>query len=438
MPEIDEKKIQESVKKAAEELVTEMETKLSGFDEKIQEKIDLGIKESRESIEGKMQEHTKQALESLSKEAAEVQEKYQKQLDEMATKLARVDVKSTKFEKKTSIFQDFITKTLESDQFKSWANADAPARKAGTEIPFSLKDDGEIDFEVKAGDMTSSNTYTNDVFDVTRNTEIIFDPDRARHVRELMPNGTMTGTAFEYIQETAYDDGAGETAEGSSATQSDFDLTQQTANHRRIDTYLLLTEEMLMDTAGLRSYILTRVPSKIKVEEDASILYGTGVAPQLSGITVSGAAYSDNLADTNVQRWDVLRDAIRQVRVNEYFATAILLHPTDFSLLELEKDTQGRYILPSMLTGTTPNISRVPIVETTAMTSGDFLVGDFMKGAMVLDRQASTIGFYEQDSTNIRSSEITVVAKERLALPIWRTNAFCYGTFSNALALGSA
>jgi len=414
-------------------VVDEFEKKFSKQDESIKELVNKGLEETRNSIEEKMETATKDGLEKLSAEYKETLEQKQKQLDELATKLERVGVKADT--KKVSVFEDFMTKTMESEDFKTWA--ESSNKKQGIDIPFAFDKDG-FPLQAKAGDMTSSNTYTNDVFDVTRNTEIIFDPDRANHVRELMPNGTMSGTAFEYIQETAYDDGASETAEGSAAAQSDFDLTQQSAPHRRIDTFLVLTEEMLMDTAGLRSYILTRTPSKIKVEEDESILYGTGVSPQLTGITVACAAYSDNLADTNVQRWDVLRDAIRQCRVSEYYATAILLHPTDFALLELTKDSQGRYILASMLNGTTPKISGVPIVETTAITAGDFLVGDFRQGAMVLDRTQSMIGFYEQDGNNIRSSEITVVAKERLALPVWRTNAFRYGTFANALALGSA
>ena len=91
-----------------------------------------------------------------------------------------------------------------------------------------------------------------------------------------------------------------------------------------------------------------------------------------------------------------------------------------------------------MLTGDTPSISGVPIFENTAVTAGDFIVGDWSQGASIFDRQQSFIRFYDQDSTNVRTGDVTVKAQERLAMPIWRSSAFIYGTFSAALAKGSA
>jgi len=80
-----------------------------------------------------------------------------------------------------------------------------------------------------------------------------------------------------------------------------------------------------------------------------------------------------------------------------------------------------------------PRIAGVPLIANTAVTTGDFLVGDFQMGAQLFDRQQSSIRFFEQDQDNA-----IVVASERLALAIYRPTAFVYGDFASALANGSA
>jgi HK97 family phage major capsid protein len=85
-----------------------------------------------------------------------------------------------------------------------------------------------------------------------------------------------------------------------------------------------------------------------------------------------------------------------------------------------------------------PRIAGVPLIANTAVTTGDFLVGDFSMGAQLFDRQQSSIRFFEQDQDNAIRNVVTVVASERLALAIYRPTAFVYGDFASALANGSA
>jgi HK97 family phage major capsid protein len=196
---------------------------------------------------------------------------------------------------------------------------------------------------------------------------------------------------------------------------------------------------MLDDVAGLSAYLGARLPSKIRVKEDNVLLYGSN-SPALTGITEAASSYTDALADSNVNRFDVLTSAIAQVRDGEYMANAIMVHPDDFYNLLLIKDTNGLYLMPDAFRfgAQAPRIAGVPLIANTAITTGDFLVGDFAMGAQLFDRQQSSIRFYEQDQDNAIKGVITVVASERIALPIYRPSAFIYGTFAAALANGSA
>ena len=83
-------------------------------------------------------------------------------------------------------------------------------------------------------------------------------------------------------------------------------------------------------------------------------------------------------------------------------------------------------------------VDGVQIIETTAIGVGEFLVGDFQRGAQLFDRKTASINFYDQDEDNAQKNLITVVIEERLALAVYRPNAFVYGDFTSALAEGSA
>jgi HK97 family phage major capsid protein len=288
--------------------------------------------------------------------------------------------------------------------------------------------------------MTQANSFENTlVVPYDQQTGIIFDPDRAERVRTLISQGTTTSNAVSYVYEYAIDDSTDVTAEGAEYKQSAFDLKLATANVRKITAYILLSEELLDDVEGLMSYISVRLPSKLKVKEDYQLLYGAGTGNELSGITTNATAYVDNLSDEDISRIDVLVDAARQVRDDEYHATAMLIHPTDATQIKLTKDDNGNYIHPWIFM---PNgqitLDGIPVVVTTAITAGQFLVGDFKLGAQVFDRKQASLEISYENEDNFIKGMVTVRVSERLTLCVYRAKAFIYGNFATALAQGSA
>jgi len=118
---------------------------------------------------------------------------------------------------------------------------------------------------------------------------------------------------------------------------------------------------------------------------------------------------------------------------------AIFISPTDWLALVTSKDAQGMPIYPAqILSGGMVTVNGVPVIASTAVTSDEFFVGDFRGGATLAVRQDVNVSFSSEHSTNFIDGNVTVMAEERIALPIHNTSAFVYGDFSNALALGSA
>ena len=324
-------------------------------------------------------------------------------------------------------------------------------KSATTELFNELKGEGTLrewynknknigDMSLKIDDMTQANSFeSTTVVPAQHIPGIVFNPDRDLRVRDLIAPGTTTSNAVEYVYEHAYTDSTDITAEGDEYKQSDFDLKLATATVRKITAYIIISEEMLDDVEGLTSYISSRLPSKLKLKEDYQLLYGDGQGTNLSGLVTNATAYVDALADSKITRIDVLVDAFRQVQTAEYKATFAFINPADAAKIKLSKDDNGVYIHPWVFM---PNgqitLDGVPVIVSSAITAGDFLVGDGKLGAQVFDRKQMSLEMTNQNEDNFIKGMVTVRISERITIAVYRPKALVYGTFNNALACGSA
>jgi len=349
----------------------------------------------------------------------------QEQMDAIDLKLQ----KGSYGEKKSRLTQ--IIEHLKDD--KAFAEI-----KAGNKKSHVFPELGNI-MSVKADDMTQANSFESTaVVKPDYVPGIFYNPDTMFRARNLLPQGVTTSNVVPVIREYAYSDGTAVAAERTEYGQSDFDLKRHDATVYKITAYMILSEEMLEDVDGLSSYIYSRLPSKLGLEENAQILFGTG-SSEISGLSTNATAYSDNLADSAVTLIDVLADAARQVKDDEYMPSAILLNPADVTAyLTLKKDSTNNYLAPWVFTGQAPTIAGVPVIETTAITAGTFFVGDFARAAQVFDRRQNTVEISNQNEDNFIKGMLTVRAAERIALAIYRPSAFVYGSIASALAQGSA
>ena len=421
----------------------EIKDQLEEFGKKLDASIEKAVKQVRED-NNTANTDTLNEVKGLAKNYQELAEKLDKaQLSKMQEQLDKIEVEQ---KKQGTMPSNKASELFLGAQLQKHIGAiDGGSLKAMYEqrknVSFELKE-GTVNFMSrfqKAGDMTTTNTYTNDVINPDRVLNFpVYDPNRPVHIRQFIAVGSTNSDTISYPKETAYDDGTDTVAEAGTIPQSDFDITQTESIVRKLGARMDMTVEMLDDTPYLVSYIGRRLNEKLANKEDSQILYGDGIAPNLSGITVNAASYSDSLDDSNIQRWDVLFKATVQARVSEYRANYIMLHPNDWAALMLTKDTQGRYLYPNWMGGAPVRINGALVIDNTAITEGDFLVGDFNLGAQLFDRKGTMIEFSKDNATNFEADLVTVKITERVALPVYRDNAFVYGTFSQALASGSA
>lgn len=291
---------------------------------------------------------------------------------------------------------------------------------------------GRASMEVKAT-ITSLTTdvagAAGDLVQTTRLAGIIAPPDRKLTVRDLLMPGRMDGNSLEYVQETGFTNAADMVAEGALKPQSDikFDLKQTAA--KVIAHHMKASRQILDDASQLQSYIDGRLRYGLAFKEEQQILNGDGTGQNLLGIIPQATAYAKpaGVATTAESTLDTLRFAMLQAILAEYPASGHVLNPIDWTNIETLKDTSGQYIIGNPQGAINPTLWALPVVQTQALTAGKFLTGAFSMGAQIFDRWLSRVEVATENEDDFVKNLVTILAEERLALAVYRPEAFIYG-----------
>jgi len=334
-------------------------------------------------------------------------------LDELEQKMARSGGSDDDHQK--SIGEQFV----ESEGFKSFAASGFSKSARGA------------DLQIKAT-LTSATTdaagSVGDAVQTTRLPGILPLPQRRMTVRDLLTPGRMDGNSLEYVKETGFTNSAAPVAEGASKPGSDLKFDLVTTSAKVIAHWMKASKQILSDVSQLQSVIDQRLLYGLAYVEENQLLNGDGTGQNLNGIIPQATAYSAPIALSSPTSIDRIRLAMLQAALAEYPATGHVMHPADWTWIETLKDTTGRYIIGNPQGSITPTLWSLPVVQTQAMTIDKFLTGAFKLGAQVFDRWDARVetGYVNDDFIK---NLVTILAEERLALAVYRPEAFIYGDF---------
>lgn len=368
---------------------------------------------------GKMTEETKQkADESLVKH------------NEISARLTEIEQKMVAKpgtgENRSKSVGELVT---EHDEFKAFV-------KSGGK--------GRVSIPVKAiisALATDADGSAGDLIVPDRRPGIVTPPQTNLTVRDLLTPGETSSNAIQYVKETGFTNNAATVSETSGAAkpQSEIKFDIVTAAVSTIAHWVLATKQILDDVPQLRSYIDGRLRYGLAYVEDAQLLMGSGTGTNLNGIYTQASAYSPPITiPAPVTKIDILRLAMLQAFLAEFPPTGHVMHPTDWATIELVKDTTGRHIIGNPQNPSQASLWRLPVVETKAMTVDKFLTGAFKLGAQIFDREEANVEISTEDSDNFRKNLVTIRAEERLALAVYRPEAFVKGDFSDAITASTA
>ncbi|MAX71806.1 MAG: hypothetical protein CMC76_12040 [Flavobacteriaceae bacterium] len=133
------------------------------------------------------------------------------------------------------------------------------------------------------------------------------------------------------------------------------------------------------------------------------------------------------------QEIDVLKVAKTLVTVQEYMATGIVLNPVDATKIETLKGSDEHYIDVQRLENGVLTIGGLPVVETTAMPAGKFIVGDWILAAALAQFSELTLEFSESTQEKLKNM-VEAIVQEEVLFPIYNPYMFVTGNFTTAKA----
>lgn len=246
-----------------------------------------------------------------------------------------------------------------------------------------------------------------------------------RTVADLMLQGQVDGNTVEYYEETTVTNNAAAVAEGTAKPESALGFTLQTEAVRKVAHFIPATKEALDDVSFLESQIRGRLAFGIQRAEEAQILTGTGVAPNLRGILnrtgiQTQAAGTDPVPDAVYRAMQLVRGA-----AGAGFAepTAVVMNPNDWTSIKLLRTADGIYIWGNPSDEGPDRIWGLTVRQTTAMTENTALVGDF-RFAEVLRREGVQVTLSTEHANFFTENKVAILAEARLALAVYRPSAF--------------
>jgi len=267
-------------------------------------------------------------------------------------------------------------------------------------------------------------------------------------IYNLIQKGTTDKDKVSWIERTPASEipGTSMKAENNAFGASDALWTEVEASVKKITDSLPVTNEMLEDTEFVRSEIMSMLMTNIPHLRETQILAGANSATEMNGLLTAATAFSlptgaDPVSDPNAV--DGLRAAMLQCKLgynasNAYtkgfIPDAIVLNPVDAHNIGGLKDADGKWLLPGWFQGV-KFIDGVPVIESTDMTAGSYLVAR-IAACKYYTRRGLVVRFWDQYDTDPMYDRVLFTATERGCVKVGNITA--YGLITGTIAAAVA
>jgi len=383
------------------------------------------VKATREELKGQYSE-LKGRLdggETISRELKEA-------IDKALTKISGLD------ETVADLGQKMVSARADNapEALKSWGQQfiDGPGYEhiksnGGEQFRGSAKTEVKQVTSVQAGGLIRSYRDDSDIVNLLR---------ERRVVRDLLRTVPVQTSSVDYVTQTTRTNSAAPVAEGVTKPYSDYVWGSATVVVRTLAHLAKITRQAMDDAPRLMGEIDSEMRYGLGYVEERQFLYGTGVGQNLLGIMPQATAFARPAgfaARAGATKLDILRIAMLQNVIAMLPADGIVIHDVDWADIQLLKTTDGAYLF-SNPQGTVENrLWGLPVINTPAMTAGDFLVGNFQMGAVIYDRMGVEVLVSTENADDFETNRATMRAEERVAIAVKRPQAFTKGTFATAI-----
>ena len=366
-----------------------------------------------------------------AKKAGDLSEKTKKDVDELITNLNT----------QRDLQNQLATQLGEAEQmFARLGNngSQSPARNRAGDLVIANETMIEFSKNVAAGrrlaiDMPRNALTSFAVNPADGSTKIITNPNQRLTVRDLLAPGDTESNAVAYLRELLFTNNAAPVAENTTKPYSEITFEEVLSGVKTVAHLMKIAKQTLDDLPQLRSIINGRLLNGLKRVEDTQLLFGSGVGNNLHGIYTQATAFANPSTKTTPSNsLDVMRLAMLQVTLAELSATGHVMHDIDWTDIELIKDANTKGYLFSNPFGTLEaRLWGLPVAQTNqAGMLGNFLTGSFADAAQIFDREDANVVISTENADDFEKNMVSVRAEERLALAVYRPQAFVKGSLT--------
>ncbi|MBX2809499.1 MAG: phage major capsid protein [Cellvibrionaceae bacterium] len=267
-----------------------------------------------------------------------------------------------------------------------------------------------------------------------RATGVVGGAFRRLRILDFMGTGTTGSNSIEYTREVTFVNGAAETEEGDfSYAESDVTFELVNVPVRNIGTFIPVSKQMLEDAPLIASYINGRLIYSVEFRKDQQALVGNGLGQNLDGVFNTGNYMPIAGATSGDDQYVNIRRAKAQVSLADYTANAIILNPMDAANIDLIRETgDGQFIGSNPRLQSVASVWGLPVVESNAMTQGQFLLGAFDMACQFTNRRGVMVEVSDSDDDNFKKDLVTLKATARAAVEIYRPASLVGGALITA------
>lgn len=393
------------------ELLTKVSAKLDKVSAEFSEKADKALKEAANS--GQLSTETKAAVDKIATEHNVLNESLKTlkaSVGELEQHVASMPLNAAK-----DVIQSVGQQLVSAEVMK--------------DIRSSMEGGKRMSIPVKA-ELTNVDV-PGQIVPPTRLPGIDQTPKQRLFIRDLIAPGRTQSNTIYYVKQTGFTNNASVVPENTTKPYSDIEFAEETTPVRTIAHMFKASKQILDDFAQLQSTVDAEMRYGLKYVEEQEILFGDGTGAHLKGIIPQAVAFNPAFAVEKQTGIDVLRLAMLQAQLARFPASGHVLHFTDWARIELTKDELGRYILANPAQLTTPTLWGLPVVATEATQFlGKFLTGAFNSGAQLFDREDANVVISTENADDFEKNMISIRCEERLALAVYRPEAFVFGSLT--------
>lgn len=296
----------------------------------------------------------------------------------------------------------------------------------------------DIELDVKAAGTMLVSTNTNSSAFVPRPVYEggLIDLARNRPFIEQYANTSNTSSPrIIYTEKVNPDGDANFIGEGVVKPLIDFEIQTTVVYAKKVADKIKVSTEMLDDIDFIAAEINNELKYQVDIHVDDELLAGTGDGTEsnadLKGLTSFAGGYTlTSINTTEPNNFDAIRAMVAQTVSLNFMANYAFVNPIDGANMDLEKASDGHYIIPPFKSATGTEIKGVKVVETNQIPVGYVLVGDMTRFKVRNYKPfAISMGWVNDD---FEKNLVTIIGERRLTSYVSANHvgAFVYDDFA--------